>query len=354
MFANPAPTSEVGYSELITVRETPSPRNRFLGSPAVTYHKNKLLVYSDEFGAGAGSGVGNLDESEDFGETWSPLVSPMTNIFWGRFLDFDPDTLYLYGTTAENQQRRIASSVDGGNSWVYQTLTAGNFHTAPTNYIVVDGILYVPIERVNTGTMRPVAVMIHSCPINDLMNPAAWTVSNEILHADHVATFGGIEFLEFNIAYHDGQVHLFGRILYGGEHMAHLTYDISTNTITPVGKVSCPWGWCKFHLIKCPMTGCFLLVGNERHPSHQGGIDEDRTVVKLWASRNLVDWTELKTLVDIPEEYWRTKSAQYPSMYVHENNLYVAYRVSDEGNTQHNSNLIKSCTYQNFQNWITI
>lgn len=362
----PSPKPVTGFSNFKLVRSSPAPNNVFLGSDAVCLHKGERLVSSDDFGAGAVAGTTHIDVYNSGTGLYQARLATLSGMFWGRFLDFDPNTLYLWGTSQENGSIVVAKSTNSGAAWTKATIIAGNFHCAPTNYAIHGDYVYTTMERVNmgapvgtVGTGRPIAVRAYRARLDsDLLNPASWSQSNEIVYDN--AFFGGFEILEFNIINYKGELHLFGRTLYN-ESMPHLKLDPVTMVLTRISTIPCPWAWSKFSVEVCPLTGHILVAGNQRHAPHNnppnGSVDEDRTWARLWMTKDLFQtYTPVFDFFDFGEPYWRSKGGQYPSLYFPKVNgiptgeMWVGLRVGIFSNSPHNSSETKVAVYQNYTN----
>ncbi len=363
MISNPAAKPELGFEQFQLVRTSTNPLNIFLGSAAVVVHKGQTFVSCDEFGSGStssSSGVTHIDVYNEGTGLYESRAS-INGMFWMRFLDFDPDVLYGWGTSKENGSIVIGKSLDSGASWTLATLFVGAYGMAPTSFALVGDELLVTAERINTGapvgtvnTGRPIGVSVYRININDdLLDPANYTVSNEITYDN--AWFGGFEILEFGVIYYQGEVHLFGRTLYR-EAMPHLTYNLATNTLTRQVSILCPWGWCKSSVLVDPLSGHILVAGSERHPPHAGGgsVDEDRTWLRLWRTNDLFQtYEEVLDFFDFGEPYWRTKGGQYPTLHFNRelpSQMLVGLRVGIFSNSPHNSNETRCGVFNNYSN----
>jgi len=317
----------------------------YLGSPSIIRAGSELIAVHDTFGTNASLvGKSKVYVSSDEGYTWA-LRATISACFWGRMfrLPGDPDgTFYIFGTGDEFTGHTVVKkTTDSGVNWSSTTITTSRHHTGNVNVLIKDGYALFPCEEVTTGS-RPNAVFVYKVDItSDLMTAGNWVKSNVVASTTYDPIFGtdlagGKETFEHIIVERpDSSLGLLGRLSFMGEFASSWDYDLDTNTLTPVETVALEAGWCKFHIIRCPVTDTYLLFGNKK----PGDVTDDRTVMKVWKSDDLVTWTVVATIVDLGVFNYQEEGDSYPYPELDGDNILLVSRLGFNGsNSHHNTN----------------
>ena len=309
----------------IEVKYQPERSRTYLGSPSlVRAPDGALLATHDYFGKGCPKnhegeeGLTSVYRSEDDGATWVNITHIM-NAFWGSLFSHN-NSVYHFAASQQYGSIVIRRSEDGGFTWTHPAdqksglLFPGgpyqeppNYHCAPMPVINHKGRLYRAFEDCtpcNWGVGFQVSVV--SAPEDaDLLDAASWTISNKLpfdpawlpdqlkdaerpgwLEGNVVCTPTGDlwNILRFNSKPHVDKaavvrIHDKGR---------KITFD-------PDDLIQFPGGMSKFTIRHDPATNCYLtLTNNNTDPAWPN----QRNVLSLYTSRDLLDWRPIKTLIE--------------------------------------------------------
>jgi hypothetical protein len=298
----------------------------YLGSPSILrLPDGSLLATHDYFGPGCPRNhegeehLTSVYRSRDDGATWTN-VTHISGAFWSSLFKHR-GAVYLIGTSAQYGPIVIRRSDDGGNTWTHPMdertglLARGgayhdppNYHCAPMPVLASGGRLYRAFENLDPCVWgRGFRSLVISAPEDaDLLDTSAWTRSNSLpfdskwLPAEwgHLTNPGWLEgniveapngqlwsILRFNsrplvdraavIVLHDG-----GR---------RCSFDPAR------GFISFPGGMSKFTIRQHPETLLYLTISNN---NTDPAFPTQRNVLSLHASRDLLHWQHLATLLE--------------------------------------------------------
>ncbi len=298
---------------------SPASTDIYLGSPAIHILTNREYIVSyDLFGNGAPKNAHGMYDtsvlawSTNAGSSWQAHTRD-TGFFWSSFFALS-NTLYRMGASARFEHIAIASSSDGGRSWSGPvTLVSGGSGTTAPNYTCgpvpvafANGRVYRAMENMEPLVWaQGMRALVMSAPLNsDLLDPASWTKSNELpFDPDWLDGVGGIHtpsqygYLEGNVVVApDGSVK---DILASNRRSSYdkaVMLDVSPDgtTVSFDRYIDLPGGGSKFTIRRDPVTGLYLTMGTRI--TDRDYVDQ-RNVLSLSASKNLVDWILIKDLV---------------------------------------------------------
>jgi hypothetical protein len=316
--------------------------------------------------------VSVVARSTDRGQTWTGHNQD-TGFFWSSFF-YASNTLYRMGASARFESIVIAASTDNGHAWSTPVTlltggaggTAPNYTTAPVPVAFANGRVYRAFENMDplvwASGMR---ALIMSAPSgSDLLNPANWTASNELPF--DTAWFNGVSgihtpskygYLEGNaVVGPDGRV---WDILASNRQSSYdkaviLSVSADGKRVAFERYIDLPGGGSKFTIRRDPVTGLYLTMGN--NITDRDYVDQ-RNVLSLSASPDLVNWTRVLTLItDNQTISWEESVAktgfQYADWQIEGDDIIYLVRMAYDGAANyHDSNRI---TFHRLKNYVHI
>ena len=274
----------------------------YVGSPSIARLKDGRLVASHDLFGRSRSNRTRVFGSDDAGQTWYHLAE-VEPAFWGTLFVHD-EALYLLACRHAGDDIVLHRSLDGGSTWQEPVvLAAGAYHKAPVPVLRHRGRLWICVEHAAGAWASGFEAVALSVPVTaDLMDPAAWTVSEplpydpEWLPEGWDLAEGKHGFLEGNaVAAPDGTVlnilryHIapkFGKaiVLNVSEDGRRLSFD---------SIIDFSGGITKFTIRRDPDTGRYWsLVNRIVDPAAQG-----RQVLSLVWSDDLWEWNVSRDLL---------------------------------------------------------
>jgi len=336
----------------------------YLGSPSLIRLDNgHLLATHDYFGPGCPRNHENEEHltsvyrSSDDGQTWTN-VTHIANAYWSTLFKHR-GAIYLLGASQQYGSIVIRRSTDNGNTWTHPKdeksgllfkggfyHTPPNYHCAPVPILVKDGRLYRAFEDCDpcvwgTGFKS----LVISAPEDaDLLNAGLWRMSNKLSYepAWTPSAWGKLPrpgWLEGNVLetpsgeiwnilrFNSTPVVDKAAIVKVHDEGRRITFDPAT------GFISFPGGMTKFTIRRDPVTKLYLtLSNNNTDPSHAN----QRNVLSLHASEDLVHWRHVKTLLEddsgLPwPESVRVTGFQYPDWHLDGEDLIALVRTAYGG-----------------------
>jgi hypothetical protein len=337
--------------DLITAATSPTPATVYLGSPdIIKLASGDLLLSYDEFGPGAHTDGVDLDRSHirkstDGGATWADVVTT-DGMFFPSFLR-GVDGLYRIGVSRRRGAAVISQSVDNGATWGTPVVIDNtyNYSQAPQPSIVRDGILYFSYVTDSNGSFPWDGIVIMSCPVDELMTSASWTVG--AIYAKPASVYGVNEpclFLD-----ESGDLKVWVRVDSTNQKCEILDLDVGVDlTLTLSQRRSFDGGNVKFQVIKDDVSGDYFCARNSLPISD--GIDR-RTLLALDRSSNLGYWRRVAILAKDAEADYADAGHQYPTILIDGDDILCLIRTGVKGiaDDYHNSDRIEFCRIQDFR-----
>lgn len=311
--------------ELNHIRYQDAATRCYLGSPSILrLPSGDLLATHDYFGPGSPhnhngrESLTSVYRSTDNGAEWTE-VNHIANAFWSG-LFAHAGAVYLLGVSQHWGDIVIRRSDDGGLTWTHPADersgllfrkgpgdAPSNYHCAPVPVLHHNGRLYRAFEDCTSRWGEGFAACVISAPADaDLLDAASWTMSNK-LHLDRAwlsEGWGALQnwgWLEGNIVA-DPESGLWDLLrvstqppVWDRACLVRVSEDGLALSFDPAnGLITLPGGHTKFTIRRDPITGLYFTLSN-------GSLDPAwpavRTVLALYASRDLRDWQRLAVLL---------------------------------------------------------
>jgi len=304
--------------------------------------------------------------SDDSGETWSEVAA--LDLIWPALFTHGED-LYLLGCRRGPREIAIAHSRDSGEVWSDEaTLFEGRHHKAPTAVLRKDGFAYAALETCpDHHRSHWKSLVIAGDLSGDLLDPAAWRMSNKISFPGIPDTLtqkkwpASIEdkvpedsWLEANVIKVRGEIRVMLRTIIDGHSTSGLA---SVCRLKDDGEglqheflqfYPMPGAQCKFHIVFDDESGLFWTTvclptdpWQDREPLRQLGFSgppgNERRILVLMYSLDALNWFQAGCVAISRNPM---ESFSYASNLVHGEELLVLSRTSQEGLNQHDTNLI--------------
>jgi hypothetical protein len=347
--------TEIKYQDPVT--------KTYLGSPSLLRLGNgDLLATHDYFGPGCPRSHENEEHmlsvyrSRDDGATWAN-VTHVTGQYWSNLFEHN-GAIYLLGTSQQYGSIVIRRSDDGGNTWTHAAdedngvlFRAGyyhddpNYHCAPMPVLRKDGWLYRAFEdcrgaRWGTGFHSAV---IAAREDSDLLKAANWTMSNKVAFdtawiPSDWPTLPVPGYLEGNVVETpEGDIWNILRMnstpVVDKAVALRVTHEEGELRQEFLRIIDLPGGMTKFTIRRDPKTGLYLTICNNNTDPLS---PNQRNVLSLYSSPNLLNWTHRKALLkdDLPldwKESVRATGFQYVDWQFDGENIIYAVRVAYDG-----------------------
>jgi hypothetical protein len=367
------------------IKYQPEQARSFLGSPALLrLPDGALLATHDYFGPGcprnheAEESLTSVYRSEDDGQTWMNITHIM-NCYW-NVLFLHRGSVYLLGVSQQYGSIFIRRSDDGGFTWTHPAdekngiLFRGgpyrelpNYITTPVPVLFHNGRIYKACE--DFATDAPTwAAKFQSCIISapedaDLLDASNWTMSNKLAFdpAWLPAEWSPLDdpgWLEGNpVLAPNGE--LWNIIRFNSRPLVDKAALIK---IHDEGKriafdrfIDFPGGATKFTIRYDAPTKLYLsLVNNNTDPAWPN----QRNVLSLAVSENLLDWRVVKTLMADDtglshEDSIRLTGFQYADWQLDGDDIIYMVRTAYRGAVRyHDANRMIYRVLRNYRQWL--
>ena len=348
-------------------------QNVFVGSPALAELPSGRLVCSYEWFRGHPLKEKVPDQcetlfSDDAGHTWQP--GGKADLMWASPFAVG-QALYLIGNLRGSRSIAICRSSDGGVSWSPPAvLFEGRYTNAPTAVTRRGNTIYRAFETCPPGNGNWQSLVVAGDATRDLLDLAAWRMSNHVPYPGTPATFKQGDhpqglyppqknipedgWLEGNVVDVGDRLRIILRVRLQGEATAgicgvcEVTDDDGGLTNRFLQFYPMPGGQCKFHIVPDPRTGLFWTAVTPVTDSFQpaeplweqgfkGSPGNERRVLVLMFSRDALNWFQAG-FVAIASTFM--ESFSYTSQLIHGDDLLIAARTSLAGKNQHDTNLV--------------
>jgi len=283
------------------------------------------------------------------------------------------ELLYLIGNRRASRNIAICRSSDGGANWSPPSvLFDGCYANAPTAVVRRGRTIYRAFETCPPGNGNWQSLVVAGDATGDLLEPAAWRISNPVPYPGTPATFKRGDhpqglyppqprrsipedgWLEGNVVEVGDRLRILLRVRMQGEATAgicgvcEVSDDGRALTNRFVQFYPMPGAQCKFHIIPDPRTGLFWTAVTPPTASFQpaeplweqgfkGSPGNERRVLVLLFSRDALNWFQAGFVAIAPSP---VESFSYASLLIHGQDLLIAARTSLGGKNQHDTNLI--------------
>ena len=369
---------------LIELRHQPERTRTYLGSPSIVrLPDGALLAAHDYFGRRSPrnrdgeEALTSVYRSEDNGKTWHNTTH-IINCFWSS-LFVHRESAYILGTSQRFGSIVIRRSADGGHSWSHPTdeqsglLFRGgpgqeppNYHCAPVPILRHAGRIYRAFEDCVSRKWPPVgaqSLVISAAEDSNLLEASSWTQSNRLLFdpawvLPDWSVIKSPAWLEGNVVlapngemwnvlrFHSDPLVDRAAIVKIHDGGRRITFDPAN------GFIDFPGGMSKFTIRRDPVTKLYLtLANNNTDPAYA----EQRNVLSLCASEDLLHWRHVKTLLEDDtglshEDSIRLTGFQYADWQFDGDNIIFVVRMAYRGAVgYHDANRITFHVLENFR-----
>jgi hypothetical protein len=355
----------------------------YLGSPSIIRtDKGDLLVTHDYFGSGCPKNHENEEHltsvyrSCDEGKTWLN-VTHIANAFWSNLFKHN-GAIYLLGTSQQYGSIVIRRSDDNGNTWTHPKddksgfLFCGgsyhnppNYHCAPVPVLYKNGRIYRAFEDCDPCVWGSGfrSLVISADENADLLDASNWTMSNKLSYDPSWTPkeWGKLSYpgwLEGNVIESpNGEICNILRFnsdpLVDKAAIVKVSDDGKSVSFDPeTGFIEFPGGMTKFTIRHDDRTGLYLTISNN---NTDPAYPTQRNVLFLNASKDLINWRHVKTLLEDDldlshEESIRQTGFQYVDWQFDGNDIIYAVRVAYDGaHNFHDANRITFHKIENFR-----
>jgi len=296
-----------------------------LGSPSIVrLPDGALLASHDYFGAGcprnheSEESLTSIYRSEDGGVNWVNVAHIM-NCYWSTLFVLD-DAVLILGVSQQYGSIYIRRSEDGGYTWTHPVDAATgilfpggeyhdppNYHCAPTPVFQHKGRIFKAFEDLNPLKHGPgFQACVISAPVEaNLLDASNWSMSNKLCFDPawvplEWGELDGPGWLEGNVV-SDRAGNLWNILRFKSkplcDHAARLSLSADGKILAfdpNSGFIDFPGGETKFTIRFDPKTNLyFSLVNNNTDLAWPN----QRNVLSLSVSENLVEWNVVKTLM---------------------------------------------------------
>jgi hypothetical protein len=368
----------------VELRYQPERTRTYLGSPSLARLPDGVLLASHDYFGLKGcpknhegeESLTSIYRSEDDGASWANVTHIM-NCYWSS-LFVHGGGVYILGTSQQYGSVVIRRSSDGGFTWTHPADAASgllfkggayrdppNYHCGPMPVLEHRGRLYRAVEDCDPCQWgRGFKACVISAPADsNLLDAESWTMSNKLPFdpAWVPAAWGTLEnpgWLEGNVvATPEGELWNILRfnskplvdraaVVRISEAGARVSFDPES------GFVDFPGGMTKFTIRRDPQSGWYLaLVNDNTDPAWPN----QRNVLSLYASRDLMGWRHVKTLLENDsglsyEDSIRLTGFQYVDWQFDGDDLIYLVRTAHRGAVRyHDSNRILYCVLKGFR-----
>lgn len=341
---------------------------KFLSSPGLLrLPSGGLMASMDVFGGG-----GNLTllfRSDDNGKTWG-YVNDLFPAFWGR-LFLNQGYLYCLCVDKPYGNLIIGRSEDEGRTWTSPvrlvTVTAtqdfGGVHKSSVPVVHHNGKVWSAIEySVREGELNHrSAALVSANEDSDLLDPNNWKCTEflpfdrnwkgapECFHADYiegnaiVSPDGCVcDYLRLETFYPWKPVYNKAVVLRSDNNDPDAPMKFDRIVDMPVGVRH------KFVVQKDPVTGKYIVLGNENGPDKP-----QRTVLSMSVSDDFYNWKVAKRLIDYRNADPAYVGFQYPDwIFDGEDILFLSRTAFNRAESFHNNNYVTFHTIENYKQYL--
>lgn len=346
---------------------------RYLCSPCILRTKRgRLLVSMDLYGPSMAQNLTIICKSDDNGETWQYLCE-LFPCFWGKLFEYE-DRIYMLSMSAEYGELQIGYSVDEGATFCKPvTLFPGcgirsekGMHQAPTPVVFYEGCLWTAVDYGSWECGGHESAIVSASLHADLMDPANWLCSQfvpydrnwpgAVLHSKWGGHEGNAvigpdgevyDFLRYQISnVFDGHVDD-SRITNGKAFILKLDKNNPENPMKFHRFVDFNGGMSKFVIRKDEETGLYISLVNE---VKDNSTPAQRNLLSLSVSKDMINWTIIKRLIDATEYSFYDTAFQYVDFIIDGEDILYASRTAWNGaHNFHDSNYITFHILENFR-----
>lgn len=359
---------------------SPDPMNVFAGSPFLHKLESGRLIASYEWFRKGNEKEKVPDQkkiltSDDNGDTW--IQRSNLDIMWGSLFSIQ-DKLYCIGNRRGSRDIVIACSLDQGDSWsAEQTLFEGRYHNAPTNIVIKNGYVYRAFETSTAGNSSWKSLVVAGNIQKNLLDPSSWRKSNMLSYPGTPISLSRGKYpanaeqkipedgwLEGNIIEVNNTFRVVLRVRMDGEATAGICAICELEDDDPnlnyrfVQFYPMPGAQCKFHIVYdeqsqmywttvCLPTNTWGDPEPLRKMGFPGSPGNERRILVLMYSLDALNWFQAGCVAmshDLMEAY------SYASLLIHDEELLVLSRTSQQGKNQHDTNMITLHKINNFRN----
>ncbi len=326
-----------------------------------------------------------MKRSDDGGATWREL---------GRlpYEDATPfmigDRLYMFVQAETWRDVSFVTSFDRGETWSEpSTIFTGEYWTISNSTVIKDGRFYLALSTKYPDQERKYQrlVMAVADLSQDLLDPAAWRLSNVIDYAPvpdaicrwmfphevQVEKFNrpwsGVSWLEHNTVEVNGRIRVLSRCVIDGFSTANLCSVADLDETGGELKLSftqyypLPGGQNKFFILYDDVSRFYFLLSNlvtdsqdlfERHAQLKASgfaapPGNERRWLFLHYSIDCLNWFPAGNIAHWPDRV--TQSFMYPSAAIDGDDIVLISRTSKDGPNQHDADLVTFHRIRNFR-----
>lgn len=337
---------------------------RYLCSPSLlVLPGGKLLASMDVYGPQQAQNLSILFTSENGGRDWRYLTE-LYPCFWGK-LFMHRNRVYMLAHSCEYGDLMIGYSADEGRTWSapVRLFTGSNAreigpHKAPMPILHSNGRMFTAIDYGSWKYGGHDSMMLSADENTDLMIPENWHLTKPLAFDKSwkglpTGVVNGC--LEGNaVMSPEGEILNILRLEQWRAHPPSgkaviLRYLHQDEALRFDRLIDFPLGSnSKFVILQ--ENEWYLAIGNECFdPSRPRA----RSVLSLAISKDLVNWSIAKRVVDASNEPWEMIAFQYPDAQIDQDDLLILSRTSMNGaQSFHNSNLITFHRLENFRQYL--
>ncbi len=363
-----------GAQDFIVVARSEDPAHVFLGSPAIArMPSGRYVVTYDRFGNNCQGCV--VATSDDHGQTW--VKRARVALQWASPIVIN-NSLFLLGNNQQHDARdiAIARSDDAGETWSpVHILFPGRYTGAATSMLIHGGRLWRAFETCPGGNERWKSVVVAGDLQQDLLDPTAWQISNEVAYPGTPPTLtqglfrdprikkAGDGWLEGNIIEHKGRLLVLPRVRMQFQATANMTalLEVGENenplTLRFLQFYPMPGGQNKFHILRDPQTGLYWTSVTRVTDSMQdvepllnigfkGTGGNERRIQVLMYSADALNWFDARFVAFSSH---LLEAFSYAWLMIDGDDIVVMCRTSQGGLNNHDTNMITMHRIKNFR-----
>jgi len=310
----------------------------YLCSPSIVkLPSGKIITSMDIYEGGTPQNLTLLMKSEDGGNTFSYL-NELFPLFWAK-LFWHKGALYAFGTSTEYGDLLIGKSLDEGETWSQPTVIErgscdpkkDGFHRAPTVFLNENGMLLTAVEYGCRNDSEFKNALVFAKEDADLLDADSWTVSPFLPLPDQAKALfpqkaGAIE--GNLVMAPDGKLINFLRFELNTAVLLKADINHPESGFEFYKTIEFPMGHTKFEIQQ--KDSVYYAVGN-RPPK--------RNILSLYTSKDLINWTLDRDILNYETEDMTKVAFQYPVFAFDGGDMLVLSRTAFGGaHSFHDSN----------------